>query len=43
MKIFIQIPCYNEENTILDIVNKVILNINQKDEISSYEQFLLLP
>mgnify|MGYP003951745101 FL=1 len=27
------IPCYNEENTILDIVNKVILNINQKDEI----------
>lgn len=29
----IVIPCYNEENTILDIVNKVIANINQNDEI----------
>ena len=29
----IVIPCYNEENTILDIVNKVISNITQDDEV----------
>ena len=29
----IVIPCYNEENTILDIVNKVISNITQEDEV----------
>jgi len=29
----IVIPCYNEENTILDIVDKVISNISQEDEV----------
>ena len=33
MKVSIIIPCFNEENTIFNIIHSVRKNINQNDEI----------